>query len=412
MTSLDFQLYGKQFDFLTCDARAVSYVGGIGAGKTLAGSVRALLASQGQIGSHRIPTPNLGVVTAPTYPMLRDATVRTFIEVAGDLIAEHNKSEATMKMVNGSEILFRSTEHPERLRGPTISWWFGDEAALYTERVWKIMLGRLRQYGQRGFAWLATTPKGRNWIWQKFVQAGRASYALFTVATWENPFLSDDYILSLMEEYSGDFARQELEGEFVGFEGLIYPAFDRLTHVVSSEPARFVYTAAGVDWGFAHPGVILVGGVDGDGRVHIVHEEYQRRRRIEEWVEVAKQLRDTWGIQAWYCDPSEPDYIKAFKNAGLRGVSEANNAVNPGIQEVSNRLVRRADGRARLTLAPGCVWTAAEFEQYQWAENRDGLRDEPKKANDHALDALRYLAMGVSGKERKGTVVVENEQWA
>ncbi|MCK5608233.1 hypothetical protein KAR91_40505, partial [Candidatus Pacearchaeota archaeon] len=96
-------------------------VAGIGAGKSYAGCIRAIQAAYGNVGGHRIKTPNLGMITAPTFPMLRDATLRTFEEIAGDLLINYNKSEHLATMSNGSEILFRSTHDYETLRGPNLS---------------------------------------------------------------------------------------------------------------------------------------------------------------------------------------------------------------------------------------------------------------------------------------------------
>jgi PBSX family phage terminase large subunit len=402
MVAREIELYEQQFDFATSPEHYLGFVAGIGSGKTVAGCARAALASQGYIGDERIRTPNLGIVTAPTYSMLRDATIRTFIDVASDLVKDYNKSEMRMMMWNGSEILFRSTEHPERLRGPSATWWYGDEAALYVPNVWKIMVGRLRQYGQFGWAWITTTPKGRNWIWQKFVQAVRKGYKLFRAHTQGNPYLSAEFVQGLLEEYVGDFAAQELAGEFVAFEGLIYSEFNRDLHVTTHRPDSFVQVVAGVDWGWTNPGVISVFGVDGDKRMWGLHEEYRRNRRVEEWAEVAKELRDTYGIKQFFCDPSEPDYIKVFTDKGLKAEG-ADNTVSTGIQQVKNRLVKRGDGKPRLILSPGFPWTLSEFDQYQWKPDgkRDGFRDEPMKANDHALDSLRYAVMGVDGKQRK-----------
>lgn len=400
--------------FVTDPANFALFLGGIGSGKTLAGSVRAALATQGWLGKQKINTPNLGVVTAPTYPMLRDATIRTFFEIAGDLIAPsgYNKSEQTVLMKNGSEVIFRSTEHPERLRGPNAAWWFGDEAALYTVDVWKIMIGRLRQYGKRGHAWLTTTPKGRNWIWQKFEQSRRRGYSKVVAATWMNPFLDEDFVRSLMVEYAGDFALQELEGVFVAWEGLIYGEFSRDVHVRREiDQRRFTGYYAGVDWGFANPGVILVCGLDTDGRLTIVHEEYTPRRRVEDWVAVAKQLNETYHIRQFWCDPSEPDYIKMFNDANLSAVG-ANNTVTTGIQAVKSRLTIRGDGQPRLLLTPESVWTATQFEQYQWAKNQHGIKDAPLKANDHALDALRYLVMGVDSESGSGEITISTRRYA
>lgn len=394
----------KQMAFVVSRQHYLGFIGGIGSGKTYAGCIRALMAAGGQVGDQRIKTPNLGVITAPTYPMLRDATLRTFFEVAGNAVEDYNKSEGLVRLINGSEILFRSTEHYERLRGPSATWWFGDEAAMYHATVWKIMVGRLRQYGQHGYAWITTSPKGRNWIWTRFLRDNllNQNYALIKASTRDNVHLSLDFIESLYNEYSGDFALQELEGEFIAFEGLIYSEFQRDIHMPQGtiDLSRFKRLVAGVDWGFTNPGVILIAGQDGDGRIQIVHEEYKRQRRIEEWVEIAKQLRKAYAVESWYCDPSKPEYIDLFKEGGLSAVG-ADNRVELGIQTVRQRLTVQQDHQPRLTLSTGAANVATEFEQYQWAKHKDGLKDTPLKANDHTMDALRYLIMGLSEEPRK-----------
>ena len=118
-TSIPYQLYGEQFDFVTTDknfARDFRWnwlrqehvwcdAGGDGI-------VRADRAE-----ADRDAEP--GVVTAPTYTMLQDATLRTFFDIGGDLVTDYNKNEHRATMVNGSEVLFRSADNPDRLRGRT-----------------------------------------------------------------------------------------------------------------------------------------------------------------------------------------------------------------------------------------------------------------------------------------------------
>ena len=398
---LHFKFYGPQYDFVVAPQHYVALCGGIGSGKSYAGAIRTLTAALGQIGEKRVPTPNLGIVTAATYPMLRDATFRVFREIARPFIADVNMSEFRVTLTNESEILFRSATNPDGLRGPTILYWWGDEAALYGDMVWKIMIGRLRQFGMHGYAWPTTTPKGRNWLYQRFVETADEDYRIIRASTRANPFLSEEYVASLEADYTGDFARQELEGDFVLFEGLIYLEFQRDTHVVTEWPQSFKRVVAGVDWGYANPGVILVVGLDYDDRAWIIHEEYRRQTRIEEWATLAKQLASTYSIETFFCDPSEPDFIEAFAEQGCYAEG-ANNDVLPGIQEVKARLARRGDGLPRLLLTPDAANTIVEFGQYQWMETRDGVRDRPKKINDHAMDALRYACMGVAADDSYG----------
>ncbi|WP_305065024.1 hypothetical protein [Methanococcoides sp.] len=85
---------------------------------------------------------SLGVIIAPIFPMLGDATMRTFFSICPpEIISSWNKSTYTLKLVNGSEILFRSADKPDRLRGPTITWFWMDEAADCKPETWVIMRG-------------------------------------------------------------------------------------------------------------------------------------------------------------------------------------------------------------------------------------------------------------------------------
>jgi len=103
-----FRLRPKQKVFVENKERWSFYVGGLGAGKTFAGAVRSIYYSIEYPGS-------FGLIGAPTYPMLRDTTQRTFFELLPpQLIANYNKNEAKLILTNGTEILFRSMDQPER----------------------------------------------------------------------------------------------------------------------------------------------------------------------------------------------------------------------------------------------------------------------------------------------------------
>lgn len=185
----------------------LAFTGGVGSGKTRAGCVKAFIESQ---------TPGtLGVVAAPTYPMLRDATLRTFLDLArrAGLLAQWHASTMSAKLINGSEVWFRSADEPDRLRGPNLGWFWLDEAAMMTAETWNIMLGRLRE--KPGKAWVTTTPRGGNWIHTQWVKAPAEGYTLIRASTRENSFLPASFVRSLEQAYTSRFARQEIEGEFL-----------------------------------------------------------------------------------------------------------------------------------------------------------------------------------------------------
>jgi hypothetical protein len=198
------QATAPQRAFWRSGARFRLFVGGVGSGKTRAGCVEIL----------RQPTKSVGMVVAPTYPMLRDATMRTFIDLArrGGVLQAFQKAEMQATLIDGKRILFRSADDPDRLRGPNLGWFYLDEAALMDADVWPIMIGRLRELPGR--AWATSTPRGFNWMHEVFVKGG-ADYHVTRSATRDNVYLPDGFLRSLEQSYDTAWAAQELEGEFL-----------------------------------------------------------------------------------------------------------------------------------------------------------------------------------------------------
>jgi len=147
--------------------------------------------------------------------MLRDATWRTALDVWAPLIDRVVGNEMRVVLKTGDEVIFRSADDPERLRGPNAAWAWIDEAALCHPSTWPITIGRLRQHGLLGEAWLTTTPKGMNWVYETFVIQATDQTAVHRASTAQNPFVDQAFVGSLRSQYTGEFARQELEAEFI-----------------------------------------------------------------------------------------------------------------------------------------------------------------------------------------------------
>lgn len=224
----------SQRRFLTTPTRLSAFVGGVGSGKTRSSVLKALAQPPGSV----------GMMIAPTYPMLKDALLRTFVELARPMITEFNKSDYHVKLMNGSEVLFRSADNPDRLRGPNLGWFALDEAAMMTREALDIMLGRLRL--APGNAWLTTTPRGRNhWLYD-FVTAEGEGVKVVRAGTADNPFLPKDFIGMLERQYTGDFLRQELLGEFIEMGGAVFAD----AHYYDELPLGGYREAWGADWAY------------------------------------------------------------------------------------------------------------------------------------------------------------------
>jgi phage terminase large subunit len=401
-------LNDQQADFVSDGGRFSFYVGGIGAGKSYAGAIKAIVRSQEQAGS-------LGLIGAPTYPMLRDATQRTFFELCPRaLIKSFNKGEQSLLLHNGSEILFRSMDAPDRVRGLNLAWYWLDEAPLCGHYAWQLLKGRLRQMGYDTQGWATGTPHGRDGYARDFELEPLEGHTLYRASTRANAHnLPAHYIEDL--GYTGSFADQEIEGLFVSFEGLVYRFEGSVGgHVRRAEAGQtFSRVVGGVDWGYTNPSAVCVFGLDSDGRAWQLDEFYERRASISDVVVPALvSLTQRYSVSQWYCDSEDPEAVNqlalALARAGCLSratlASKGPGSIIAGIQTVTTLLARRGDGTRGLYVDPGCARTIGEYGAYAYASGERSKRDPselPIKQSDHAMDATRYALHGELGGRAK-----------
>jgi len=169
------------------------------------------------------------MVVAPTYPMLRDSTFRSFRQVGEQLgqILHWHRTDFYLtcrSWVGGTaDVLFRSADDPDRLRGPNLRRVWIDEASLTDCETYTILLGCLREGGTMGVLTSTFTPKGRShWSYEVF-GSGKQGVELFQAKTSENPFLDERFYATLKQQYGGLLALQELEGQFLDVQGSEWP---------------------------------------------------------------------------------------------------------------------------------------------------------------------------------------------
>jgi PBSX family phage terminase large subunit len=368
------ELHPRQHDFFICQDKIAAFIGGIRSGKTYAGCLWML--------SQTAKPGTLGLIVAPTFPMLRDVTWRTMLEIGGDIF-KVGKSEMMLGVNNGGEMLFRSADTPDRIRGITANVALIDEAGYCPGDTYDIVKGRLS--GLPGMLRIVTTPKGRNWLYDK-----QSEMTIFRAATHDNPYIPRDFVGDLERSYTGNFARQELYGEFVAFEGLVYPMFSRDVHLKTKDEKDYRTRWMGNDEGYTNPSVILDVGMDGDGRLHIFREWYRRGQLQDTVVAVNVEWYNATHPQGVVVDSSAAGLIAAMRSTNLPAMGHKGR-VQDGISKVQNLLAIAGDGRPRLTIDPACIHTIAEFESYCWKEGKD----EPEKQNDHAMDTIRYIVDAV-----------------
>lgn len=219
--------------FLLDRAPFLAYIGGYGSGKTYALCHKAILLSGANPG---LP----GMIVAPTYAMLRDVVIHTFIEILeqNNIQYQLNKSTHLIKTDWGGLIRFRSADNPSTLRGPNLPWVGIDEMALIEREAWHAIISRVRHpRAQRRQVFGVTTPEGLNWVYETFVDDPKPGYKVLYADTRENIYLPQDYARSLLDSLDPDNVKQYICGRFVAStSNQVYKNFDLHTHITPHNP--------------------------------------------------------------------------------------------------------------------------------------------------------------------------------
>ena len=159
----------------------------------------------------------------------------------------------------------------------------------------------------------------------------------------------------------GYFKQRYYEGEWVAAEGQIWLLPD--SQVMAPFDQHWHRSIAGIDWGYQHAFACEVIVETSTGKRHVVDEVYARGRTVNQLIPTLLALRQRWGIEHFYADPSQPGYIADCQSQGLP-VTAAVNDVLPGITAVSDEIQKG------LTVAPACAGLLTEMPGYVWAQTR------------------------------------------
>jgi predicted phage terminase large subunit-like protein len=169
----------------------------------------------------RQPKGTTGLVVAPTYPMLRLGAMETILKLTAKagIVTAWNKSEMELRLIGDRRIIFRSADNPDRLRGANAGWLWLDEVAMMDAEIWPLSIATLRE--APGRAWMSTTPRGKDWVYELFTGDHR-DYATIRSKTTDNTFLDDTFVSTLKQSMTSEMYRQEVDGEFTDPIGALF----------------------------------------------------------------------------------------------------------------------------------------------------------------------------------------------
>ena len=402
---IDYTPLPSQKRFHDLDVRFKGFSGPIGSGKSQALCQEAIKLSYLNPG-------RLGLLGAPTYPMLRDATQAALFEIleANEVPYDHNKAENIVVMHDtGSRILFRPVDEFERLRGTNLAWFGLDELTYTQEESWLRLEGRLRDpIANRLCGFAVWTPKGYDWVYQKFIAEKVAGYEMVTAPPEENRFLLEkvpDFYERLKSSYDPKFYEQEVMGVYLSMAGgRVYSGFDRSLHIreIEVDPGRTLFWA--LDFNVDPMSSVIVQKVA--GRVLVLDEIVIRQATTEQACEEFMKrfpkhqaeivvYGDASGNQRQTTGMSDfnmvRDYFLVHTTTEVRyRVPKSNPAVRDRVNLV-NRTLLSAGGDVNLAVDPKCKELIKDFEQVSYKADTNEIDKTRDRQRTHTSDALGYL---------------------
>lgn len=262
----------------------------------------------------------------------------------------------------------------------------------------------LRVADQRGLVVISMTPlSGLTWMHDRyFTGQEQPGVRIYTLDTLDNPHLPREFFERLFATLDADQLAQRRHGQFRSRSGAVYQAWapgdgTRFGPGHVYDPEHFTIPAdwpryRAADFGLRVPTCVLWAAVGDDDTVYVYAEHYEAERTWDEHAEIAAELERGQSVQCGWADPSGDEAIATFAARGVL-FALAERDVKAGIDEIKDRLRLHRDNRPRLKISRACANLIREFPGYVWDPKR---RDEvPVKRDDHALDALRYLVMGL-----------------
>ena len=338
--------------------------------------------------------------------MLRDATVASLVEALAKNGIPHEMNRSENYLVMGetrSRILFRAVEEFERLRGSNLAWFGLDELTYTAEEAWLRLEGRLRDpKASRLCGFAVWTPKGYDWVYERFVASRVEGYEVVTAQPFENRHLLErvpDYYQRLRSSYDERFYQQEVLGEYLHLHtGRVYYGFEREQNVAAVTVDKNRPLLWALDFN-VDPMSSVVAQVEGQ-RVAVLDEIVLSRAttqqaceefqiRFPEHAAGLKVYADASGAHMQTTGASDLGVLKQFFRSGEYGAVEfkiprSNPAVRDRVQVVNA-------GLERVVIDPRCKELIKDLEQVAYKENSQVIDKDRDPKRTHLSDALGYL---------------------
>lgn len=330
-----------------------------------------------------------GCWVSPVYNQCRKV-FQELTNAANEIIIQSNKAELTLKFVNGSTLIFLSSERPDSIRGFSFNYVVVDEASFVSEQaVNEAIFPTLSALGKKCL--IISTPKSKNWFYNVYLKGLDASgdYISFRGKSTDNPHIDQSFIEEQRKSLPDSIYRQEYEAEFTDSGNDV---FSNLENVCIrdewDQPNRNTNYYYGVDTGFSNDFTVCAI-VDESGRAAKILR-FNGTTFEDAGKTICTELR-RYNVRGGYCESnsigraileliqSEKIKVTGFtttQESKTRGVRKLIHDIEEGIMELPSK-----------KLMPECFNELSAYS-YKISANGGISFTHPPGFHDDVVDAL------------------------
>lgn len=167
--------------------------------------------------------PSRSLIIAPSYKQvnrIKNELIRGVEK--SKCIKKINNVENTIELINGSILIFGSSESFDKLRGESINYMYIDEAAFMKEEVFNTVLRPMLLVAGKKCI-MASTPKGKNYFYNLSLMETKDPKWKTYRSQYNNPLINLEEIESARLSLPEMIFRQEYMAEFIGDGGSVFP---------------------------------------------------------------------------------------------------------------------------------------------------------------------------------------------
>jgi phage terminase large subunit len=327
-------------------------------------------------------------IVRATLPALKATAMRDFFEILDTLgvydEGNHNKTEGTY-ILNGNTIEFFSIDNEQKIRGRKRDLLFVNEANEIKIEQWRQLLFRTV-----GRVIIDFNPSMfDHWIYEDVITRKDAGTIITTYR--DNPYLSPEIVneIELLRDIDPEYYKIFGMGERGQLKGLIFQNFAPCKEI----PADATLLGAGLDFGFTNDVAACVGVWKQSGELWVDELIYLAGQTNPDLYNRLKEL-DWHKHKPIICDSAEPKSVEELKRMGVYAI---------GVGKKDTKLSIDILKRYKINVTERSTNVLKEIRKYKWQVDKEGKTlNEPVDFDNHAMDALRYLALNKLGNPASG----------